>query len=182
MSSTRQPRNLALVGFMGTGKSTIGRELATELGFGFLDTDQSIEERAQASISDIFKNQGEAGFRKLEQELVNELKSTEKLVIATGGGLVCQPETLEALRRCSFLVCLWATPEVIWERVRIHQHRPLLQGPDPLGKIRELLQSREKFYRQADLLINTDSRPVKELVQIISHQFQRAHSPGSETR
>lgn len=171
--------NLALIGFMGTGKTTIGRLLAAQLDYDFLDTDHWIETAAGKSIPDIFSQAGEAHFRALEQQLVAELAKRQRTVIATGGGLPCQGDNLERLRQHAYLVCLWASPETIFERVRHNSHRPLLQHPDPLGRIRELLAQRESFYRRADLLISTDGRPSREIVQHILHEFLSRRANGA---
>ena len=174
MSSSRVIRNIALIGFMGTGKSSVGRILATQLGFDFIDTDALIEERTGKSVTDIFAQNGEAAFRQLERDLLKELSGRQGMVISTGGGLAASVENLSSLKETALVVCLWATPESIWERVRNQNHRPLLKDPDPLAKIRKLLAAREPFYRQADVLINTDVRSLKEVAQQVLHHFQAA--------
>jgi shikimate kinase len=174
MSSSRVIRNIALIGFMGTGKSSVGRILATQLGFDFIDTDALIEERTGKSVADIFAQNGEAAFRQLERDLLKELSGRQEMVISTGGGLAASVENLSSLKETALVVCLWATPESIWERVRNQNHRPLLKDPDPLAKIRKLLAAREPFYRQADVLINTDVRSLKEVAQQVLHHFQAA--------
>jgi shikimate kinase len=175
--ATRQLHNIALIGFMGTGKSSVGQLIASQLHFAFLDTDHVIEGQAGKTISEIFSQDGEPAFRLLEQKLVQELAQRKKTVISTGGGLPANETNLASLRTHALLVCLWASPEKIWERVRNQTHRPLLQEPDPLAKIRSLLAVREPFYRSADVLINTEMRSVKEVVQQVIHQFQMAQ-PG----
>lgn len=171
MSKARVIQNLALIGFMGTGKSSAGRALADQLDFRFVDTDELIESRAGKTITQIFAQHGEPTFRELEKKIVEDLNGQKNLVIATGGGLAANPDNLASLKTHALVVCLWASPENIWERVRYQSHRPLLQTPDPLGKIRELLAKREPFYRQADVLVNTERRPIKEVVQHVLHQF-----------
>jgi shikimate kinase len=170
----RSIQNIALVGFMGTGKSSVGRLAAELLQFEFVDTDDLIEAQCGMSIEEIFKNQGEAAFRRLEQEAVRNLATRQKTVIATGGGLVADPANLASLKTHALVVCLWASPETIWERVQTQTHRPLLQTADPLGKIRELLALRGPLYRQADVLIHTGQRSHKEVVQQVLHQFHLA--------
>jgi shikimate kinase len=169
--SKRQFRNIALIGFMGTGKSCVGRMVAAHLFFEFVDTDTMIESRACRSIAEIFAQAGETTFRALEKQAVAELAKTDKTVIATGGGLSANAENLASLKEHALVVCLWASPEVIWERVRSQSHRPLLQHPNPTARIAELLAIREPFYRQADVLINTELRSVKEVAQHVLHQF-----------
>ena len=174
MSRRRVIQNLALIGFMGTGKSSIGRILAAQLGFDFIDTDALIEERTGKSVTEIFAQNGEPAFRKIERSLVKELGGKTGMVISTGGGLAANAENLNALKETALVICLWAAPETIWERVRHQTHRPLLRDPNPLAKIRSLLAAREPFYKQADVLINTDLRPMREVAQQVLHHFQAA--------
>lgn len=167
-------QNLALIGFMGTGKSSVGRLAAHDLGFVFLDTDRVIEARAGKSIKDIFAQEGEPAFRQWERLVVGELVSRTETVIATGGGLPVQEGNLESLKTHSLVICLWATPEAIYERTRDHDHRPLLLESDPLAKIRDLLAVREPFYRQADVLVNTAQRRLQDVAAQVVHQFRMA--------
>ncbi len=161
---------------MGTGKSCVGRMAADALHFTFLDTDHVIEARAGKPISDIFAQDGEPAFRDWERRIVEELTRREKTVIATGGGLPTDPSNLASLKSHALVVCLWASPESIWERVRGHDHRPLLKEQDPLARIRELLAAREPHYRQADVLVNTEMRSIREVAQHVIHQFHMAQS------
>lgn len=174
MQADRHLVNLALIGFMGAGKTATGRLVADQLQFAFVDTDEMIQERTGRSIADIFAAQGEAVFRELERSVVEELTGRSRTVISTGGGLPANPANLAALRSHALVVCLWASPEKIWERVRNQSHRPLLHGPDPQQKIRELLERRAPFYRQADVLINTDQRSAREVAQQVLLQFRLA--------
>src|SRR5260221_6337724 len=163
MSGTRQVRNIALIGFMGTGKSSVGHLLAEQLHYTFLDTDDLIEARSGKTISAIFSEEGEAAFRKLEAEILAELGSRKRTVISTGGGLGANEANLASLKQHALVICLWASPEKIWERVRNQTHRPLLKEADPLAKIRQLLAAREPFYKQADVLLSTELRSLKEV-------------------
>lgn len=176
MHEGRSIRNLALIGFMGTGKSSVGRMAADAMRFTFLDTDHVIEARAGATISEIFAQQGEPAFRDWERRIVEELTRRQKTVIATGGGLPAVPENLASLKTHALVVCLWASPETIYARVREHSHRPLLQADDPLAKIRELLAAREPYYRQADVLVSTELRSAREVATQVVHQFHMAQS------
>ena len=174
MTVTRSIRNLALIGFMGTGKSVAGRVAAEHLHFTFLDTDHVIEARAGKTINDIFQQDGEPAFRNWERRIVDELTRRDKTVIATGGGLPTGEGNLASLKAHALVVCLWASPETIWEHVRAHAHRPLLNEGDPLAKIRELLAIRAPYYRQADVLLNTERRSVRDVAQQVIHQFHMA--------
>ncbi|HEY5914171.1 MAG TPA: shikimate kinase [Verrucomicrobiae bacterium] len=175
--SVAEPRsihNLALIGFMGTGKSAVGRHVAHLLRFVYLDTDLVIEARAGKKIAEIFEQDGEPAFRTLERRVVQELAHRTKTVIATGGGLPAEDGNLASLKTHALVVCLWASPETIFARVRGHDHRPLLNHPDPEARIRELLALREPFYRQADVLVNTELRNVREVAVQVVHQFHMA--------
>jgi shikimate kinase len=161
---------------MGTGKSSVGRFVAELLHFTYLDTDQVIELRAHKSVSEIFRQDGEPSFREWERQIVSELGERRKTVISTGGGLPANQAHLDSLKTHSLVVCLWASPDTIYERVRDHNHRPLLAEPDPLEKIRQLLSIREPFYRQADVLLNTERRSVREVAIQVIHQFHMAQA------
>ena len=176
MQSDRRVVNIALIGFMGTGKTSVGRLVAEQLHFDYLDTDEVIQSSTGRTITEIFSTDGEAAFRKMEQELVGELAARTKTVIATGGGLPMNPQNLVSLKTHALVVCLWASPEKIWERVRNQTHRPLLNAPNPKEKISELLAARAPFYRQADVLLNTELRAVREVTQQVIHQFRFAAS------
>jgi len=174
VNTPRALLNLALTGFMGTGKSSAGRQLAGELGFRFVDTDELVEARAGKRVSDIFAQDGEPAFRLQESAVIAGLAGCHAMVISTGGGAILNPANLAGLKTHAFVVSLWASPETIWQRTRHQSHRPLLCDPDPLEKIRRLLAEREPFYKQADLLLNTDLRSTREVVQQILHQFRQA--------
>lgn len=124
MQSPRPYHNIALVGFMGVGKSTVGQILAGMLDFEFVDTDRVIETREGRRISEIFAQEGETRFRDLETNLIREYETQQGLILSTGGGLVVRPENLASLRTHALIVCLWASPAVIYERVRYQGHRP----------------------------------------------------------
>ena len=172
MQSIRQPANLALIGFMGTGKTTVGRLVAEALHFDFLDTDELIQSRTGKTIADIFAQDGEPAFRELERQIVRELSTKTKTVISTGGGLPTNPDNLALLKSYALVVCLWSSPDKIWNRVKNQTHRPLLHDPNPQKKIQDLLTAREPFYKQADVLVNTAVRKVREVVQQLAVQFK----------
>ena len=172
--------NIALIGFMGTGKSSVARLVGEQLRFEFLDTDELIEARAGKSITEIFAQNGESAFRQLERQLVADgagLIGDYRTVIATGGGLPVDPANLDQLRQHALVICLWASPDKIFERVHNQSHRPLLQDPDPRAKIRALLTAREPFYRQADVLLNSEFRSIREVAQQVVNQFRLASQP-----
>jgi shikimate kinase len=181
MSGQRSMQNLALIGFMGTGKSSVGRLAAAHLHFHFVDTDELIESRTGKSVTDIFAQAGEPVFRQIEKQVVAEISTYKKTVLSTGGGLAANEENFASLKQHSLIICLWASPEVIWERVRVQTHRPLLQDPDPLAKIKKLLSIREPFYKQADVLVNTEMRSIKEVAQHVLHQFQLARASSHKS-
>lgn len=159
--------NIILTGFMGTGKSTVGRALAGHLGTTFIDTDQLIEERANCRITDIFARQGEDIFRCMEAEIAQELAAQHGLVIATGGGFFTNPENIKLLQQHGRILCLTATAEDILNRVQKQRHiRPLLQHPNPLERIKYLLQEREPVYRRFPQ-ITTSSQTVDQVVDTI---------------
>lgn len=178
MHNGRHLVNLALVGFMGTGKTSAGRLVADQLHFDFLDTDELIQSNTGRSIADIFAKNGEPVFRQLERDVVNDLATRQRTVISTGGGLPANAENLASLKTHALIVWLCASEEKIWERVRNQSHRPLLHDPDPQRKIHELLALRTPFYRQADVLINTDLRSAREVAQQIVLQFKLATGTG----
>ena len=178
MPNRRRLDNIALIGFMGTGKTTVGRLVKDLLRFDFLDTDELIQSRTGRTIADLFAQDGEPAFRELERQIVDELADRKRTVIATGGGLPTNAENLRKLKSYALTVCLWAAPEKIWDRVRHQSHRPLLRGDDPQKTIRELLARRSPFYRQADVLMNTDQRSTREVAQQIAAQYKLATRPA----
>ncbi len=176
MIATRQIHNLSLIGFSGTGKSSVGRLVADALRFTFLDTDSVIEARAGKIIREIFAQDGETGFREWERRIVEELARRTRTVISTGGGLPTVEGNLASLKAHSLVVCLWASPEKIFERVKGQSHRPLLNQPDPMAEITRLLALRGPFYRQADVLVNTEMRSLREVAMQVIHQFRLAQA------
>ena len=156
--------NIALTGFMGTGKTTVGHALARVRGMTFLDMDDEVERRAGKAISAIFADEGEAHFRSLERELVRELAGRRGLVIGTGGGIVINPDNIRDLAATGLVVNLRARPESILARVQHETHRPLLAVDDKLGRIRELLARRQALYDAVPHQVDTDGRAVDAIV------------------
>ncbi len=155
--------NVALYGFMGVGKSAIGRALSERLGYGFVDMDEVIESRAGMKIKDIFAAEGEEGFRELEKAAAKELAGKNRHVIACGGGAILDPENAEALRKSSVLVLLTASINEILERTRSSDERPLLNVEDTRIEAETLLRKRMPRYLEvADLIIDTtDASPAQ---------------------
>jgi len=146
--------------------------VAEQLHFDYLDTDDMIQSATGKTIADIFSRDGEAVFRALEEKVVEEISARSRTVISTGGGLPANPKNLASLKSHALVFCLWASPEKIWERVKNQSHRPLLHDENPQQKIRELLSAREPFYKQADVLLNTEVRSLREVAQQVVHQFR----------
>ncbi len=166
-----QSLNIVLTGFMGTGKSTIGRLLAQRLARPFLDMDAVIEEREGRPISAIFAAEGEAHFRALERRLVQELAKRDRLVIATGGGVVLNPLNIQDFERTGLLVCLDASPEQILQRVAHETHRPLLAAPDKQQRICDLLAARQSAYASVALHVDTDGVSPEQIVDRILERY-----------
>ncbi|MGM3306374.1 shikimate kinase [Anabaena sp. WFMT] len=152
MSNLLRGVNLYLIGMMGVGKTTVGRLLAKELGYGFLDTDDVIVKAAGKSINEIFIDEGEAEFRQLESDVLAQVCAYTKLTIATGGGIVLRRENWGYLRH-GLIVWLDAPVEILLNRLAEDDTRPLLQDSDPEGKLKLLLEQRQLLYSQADLQI-----------------------------
>lgn len=162
--------NIYLVGFMGTGKSTIGNALAQRIGWEFLDLDQKIAEREGRSISDIFLTEGEAYFRDVEATLLAEVSVRDKHVVSTGGGAVIRPSNRERMKTTGFVISLHADKETVRDRATREAGRPLLDPRDFDRRYDMLMKERKSFYEQADLQLDTSSLSVEELVEgIVQH-------------
>ncbi len=163
-------KNIVLVGFMGTGKSSVGNRLAQKLNKRFIDMDKEIELLLGMTIPRIFKVYGEKRFRSEEKLLVAKLCKQEDCVISTGGGIILEEENLAALREDGVLVRLNAKPEDLWERIsRKKENRPLLKKHSSINDMIALMQEREKYYSQAHLTIDTSSKELDQVVdEIIS--------------
>ena len=167
-------RNVILIGFMGTGKTSTGKCLASRLGFAFLDLDKYIEEREGSTIPVIFAERGEAYFRAAEKEAVAAAAARKNTVIATGGGTVKEPENMERLRQSGPVVCLTADIDTIVARTSRRGERPLLdQSDDRRQAVAELLESRRSLYEQADCSIDTSDRSPLEIAEEICRFLKR---------
>lgn len=166
--------NIILVGLMGAGKTTIGRLLAKRLGKRFVDSDHEIESRSGVTIPTIFEIEGEAGFRKRESMVIEELSRETGLVMATGGGVVLNPDNREALKLGGFVVYLCAPAELLYSRTRHDRNRPLLQVANPLGRLRELLVQRDPLYREvSDMVVDVASHSASATVQLLQRTVAR---------
>jgi len=155
--------NLYLVGMMGSGKSTAGRHLAQQLGYRFLDADSSLEQVAGRPIPEIFATDGEAEFRRLEAAVLNQIASWHSLVVATGGGVVTQPQNWGQLHQ-GVVIWLDAPEALLLQRLSADPTpRPLMEAPDPAARLAELLEQRRPLYAQADLHIEQDGRPADQV-------------------
>jgi len=162
------PGSLFLVGPMGAGKSTIGRQLSLRLGMSFLDSDHEIEARTGVDIPLIFELEGEAGFRKREQSVIDELTQLPGIVLATGGGAVLDSANRRNLDKRGRVIYLHATVNQQLKRTRRDRNRPLLQTGDPRAKLEELMAIRDPLYREiADRIIETDGKRVRDVVRQI---------------
>ena len=156
-------RNLVLLGFMGTGKSAVGRRVAALAGRPFLEMDAELERRAGKPIARIFAEDGETAFRDLESALAEEWGRKDGAVISCGGGVVLREQNLRALCAFGVLVCLTARPDVILERTARSKKRPLLAGEDPERKIRDLLAARAPAYAKIPVQVDTSDAGLDEL-------------------
>jgi shikimate kinase len=165
--------NLYLVGFMGTGKTTVGRALAQRIAFQLIDSDVEIERQAGRTIADIFATDGEPAFRALERAFIEQGHPATGCVVACGGGLVVQPGMLELLKSKGVVICLHASLDTILKRTQGSRHRPLLNVEDPLERIRALYAQREPVYRQAGTLVLTDGRQLNDIVAHVMRIYRR---------
>ena len=157
---------------MGTGKSEVGKLLAQRLQREFFDTDTVIEQVTGQLIARIFAEKGEAHFRELEKQVIRQVCQKHELVIATGGGAIVNMDNAICLQESGTVICLTASPETIVQRVQGNRDRPLLQGEDPLTKIRSLLTVRAEAYARADITIDTSSLNPSEVVEMILAQVK----------
>jgi shikimate kinase len=168
-------RNIYLVGLMGAGKTTVGRQLAQRLGKAFYDTDHEIEHRTGVRVATIFEIEGEPGFRARESQALEALAQREDVVLATGGGIVLRPENRAQLKAHGFVIYLCAQPRDLWARTRHDKSRPLLQTDDPLKRLEELYAVRDPLYREvADLVMDTGRQSVSTLVGQILKRLPEA--------
>lgn len=175
MISKRKKNLIFLVGYMGAGKSTIGKKLAKVLGYRFIDTDKALEKHFKRKMSDIFKDLGEAVFRQEEERLIEKLAYKYNYIVSTGGGTLTRTETFYTAQRAGFLIYLRAPVEVLYERTIFSQKdRPLINMPDSEERFKKRFTVREPYYIRADYTVDTADVPsdsvVQELVKWIREQ------------
>ena len=167
-------KNIFLIGPMGSGKTTIGRQLAARLDRKFYDSDREIEKRTGVDVALIFEIEGEEGFRLRETKMINELAKKHDSVIATGGGAILSEENRACLKQSGRVIYLKSSEEKLFERTFRDKKRPLLDTEDCLATIKELLVKRGPLYEEiADLIICTDHRPIKQIINKISQNLNR---------
>jgi len=158
-------KNIVLVGFMGTGKSVVAKEVAKRLGRQYVSMDKMIEDKEGKPIKEIFAKDGEEYFRKIEKEITKELSHKDGLVIDAGGGVVIDDENVRNLKSHGTMVCLSASPDVILSRTAPSKDRPLLNTPDPKRRIEELLAARAAHYAKADFHIDTSDKKISYVIE-----------------
>ena len=170
--TVEEKRNIIVCGFMATGKSSVGKRLAAKLHYQFLDMDSLIEEETGMTIPQIFSSQGEPAFRALESRMVERIAGWTGYVVATGGGTIVNPQNLETLKRCGVVISLTADIRTILLRSGKGDTRPLLQGENKSERIRQLMKQREPFYAQADIVLDTSTLNINQVVHRLVARLQ----------
>lgn len=168
-------KNIFLIGFMGTGKSTVAAYLSQNYGMDIIEVDQLIEEREEMSIADIFSRYGESYFRDAETRVLLEIQDKDNTIVSCGGGVVLRQENVTAMKQSGQIVLLTADPQTILERVKDDDARPLLQGNKNVAYISELIEKRrEKYEQAADIVVHTDDKVVSQICMEILKQIKMA--------
>ncbi len=175
-------RNIVLVGFMGTGKTTIATAVANRLKMRYISTDELIEKKEKRTINEIFRKSGEDYFRDVESSVVRDVSCMEGLVIDTGGGAVLRDENMAYLKSGGIVVCLSADEETVMARTRKYKHRPLLNVADPKRKIRDLMAKRLPFYAKADYMIDTGKLTAEQVVRKIAGLVETVKPAAEEPK
>jgi len=165
--------NLYFVGFMGTGKTTVGRAVAQRMNYQLIDSDAEIERQAGKPIADIFASEGEPAFRAMERVFIEQGHPATGCVVACGGGLVVQAGMLDLLKSKGVVICLHASLDTVLKRTQGSRHRPLLNVDDPMDRIRLLYAQREPIYRQAGTMVLTDGRQLNDIVAHVLRIYRR---------
>jgi shikimate kinase len=178
----RQSGNIFLVGMMGSGKTTIGRLLARQLGKTFIDCDEEIQKRTGVTVTHIFDVEGETGFRKRESALIHELVQLDNIVLATGGGAVLIEENRIELAKNGVVVYLKGSTHDLWQRTRHDRSRPLLQTNDPLAKIKELYKKRDPLYQEvADVIVQSGKQSAQHMMAKLLQELEIINSVQTTT-
>jgi shikimate kinase len=167
MNKTKISKNIYLIGFMGAGKTSVGRILAKKLRLEFSDLDELIEADCGETISSIFSEHGEDFFRDLESKKLQSVSKNSGQIVATGGGVVLRQVNWEVMKEGGITVYLKASPDVLWSRIKNDASRPLLQVEKPSEKINELLSMRMPLYEKADLIIDTENKSPENIADYI---------------
>jgi shikimate kinase len=160
-------KNIVLIGFMGTGKTSVGGLIANRMGWPFIDTDLVIVNKVRKSIPDIFRTKGEEYFRAIEHEVISDVTKRNSTVIATGGGAVLNPENMRMLRECGIVVALDAQLDTIWNRIKESNDRPLVFGKNSKSELEDLFLKRLHAYENAHLRIKVDNKKPQEIAEEI---------------
>jgi shikimate kinase len=172
MVKNKTPKNIFLIGFMGAGKTTVGKILANKLRLTFLDLDELIEKELKLTIQEIFSKHGEDFFRDAETKVLRAIAKKEGQVVATGGGVVLRTENWEQMEKRGITVYLRAPAEVLWSRVGNNASRPLLQVENPFERVCELLSKRIPLYEKADLILDTENVPPEDIAEEIREKMK----------
>lgn len=165
-----EAKNIVLIGLMGSGKSAVGRTIAKKLGRRFIDTDRIIERKVGKTIKEIFDEEGEEYFRKLEKETIRKITQHIGIVIATGGGAAKDTESFKYLKNSGWVVALYASPHILYERIAGKRIRPLiLNKEDPVKVLEQIYEERKGAYAQADFQVSTENKEIDEIADEIIH-------------
>jgi shikimate kinase len=168
-------RNIYIIGFMGTGKTSVAKLLSEKIGYDFIDIDKSIEERINMPINEIFERFGEAEFRKIESEVLLNITSKNNLIVSTGGGIVLNLANLENMKASGYIITLIATPDVIYDRTKLSNLRPLLNKKNKLDEIKRLLYMRAPLYIKGDFILDTSDITANEAADEIVEFLNEAN-------
>lgn len=167
-------KNIVLVGFMGTGKTVVGKYIAGALRMQLINTDHLIEEKEGTAINEVFSKSGEPYFRGVEREVIKEVSKKENIIIDAGGGAVINEDNVRDLKKNGIIFCLNAAPEEILRRTKKYTYRPLLNVDDPLAEIKRLKEERKGYYKRADYRIETSGKSVAEVSDQIIKIYKKA--------